>query len=432
MLSKEQNELLTRTAPGTPMGEFIRRYWVPACLSEEVPEPDCPPVQVRILGEALVAFRDSEGRIGLLDEHCSHRQTSLFYGRNEECGLRCIYHGWKYDVEGNVLDTPAEPEPLARDQVDAYGQAGATPMGAAPRRFKDKVKHPAYPTREAAGMVWAYLGPPGSEPLFPNYTWTQVPTENTYVTKALLECNYLQGLEGECDSAHLSFLHRDFREVSSNYSLMDTAPRYRIEETDFGLRFIALRDAGNAKTYVRVSSFIPPITCWVPARGKEVHIYVPIDDTNAWRYDMGFKDRPIRKPEEVHRLAQIGPGYRRIRRQDNHYLQDRQVQRAINFTGIEDYLNHDAVVTETMGAICDRSKEHLGASDTAVIAARRYLLDAVKAFQGGAEPPHLVRDASDNHFEHVDTIAEVVEGDWREHFPHLYPQAVGRAELARR
>ena len=189
MLPKQENELLTRTNPGSPMGELMRRYWIPALLSEEIPEPDCPPVQVRHLGEELVAFRDSKGRIGLLEEHCSHRGTSLFYGRNEDCGLRCIYHGWKYDVEGKVLETPAEPQ-------------GSD--------FKSKIQHTAYPTKEIAGIVFAYMGPRDKAPLFPNYEWTRVPLNHTYVTKCVLECNYLQGLEGECDKAHLSFLHSTF------------------------------------------------------------------------------------------------------------------------------------------------------------------------------------------------------------------------------
>ena len=176
MLPKEQNELLTRTGPGTPMGELMRRYWIPALLLEEIPEPDSPPVRVRLLGEELVAFRDSEGRIGLLDEHCAHRGASLYFGRNEECGLRCIYHGWKYDVDGNVLDTPAEPP-------------GSD--------FKKKIRQTAYPTREAAGVIYAYLGPRDKMPLFPNYEWTQVPLNQTYVTKCLLECNYLDSRTAE-------------------------------------------------------------------------------------------------------------------------------------------------------------------------------------------------------------------------------------------
>ena len=399
MLSKELNALLTRTGPGTPMGELMRRSWLPALLSEEVPEPDSPPAQVRMLGEELVAFRDSEGRIGLLEDHCLHRGTSLYYGRNEECGLRCVYHGWKFDVSGRVVDTPAEP-------------TGS--------RFKEKLHHRAYPTHEVAGIIFAYLGPPELLPVFPAYAWTDVPASQTYVTKCLLECSYLQGLEGECDSAHLGFCHADLTtEGRSAPYAVDVAPRYEVEETDFGLRFIALRDAGPNHTYVRVSSFVPPVSCWVPARGKEIHLYVPLDDTRAWRYDLGFRTDRVVRPDEVHRRAQIGNDYRRVRTQANHYLQDRELQRTVSYTGIEDFLNHDACCTETMGSIYDRSQEHLGASDAAVIATRLYLIDAVRALQAGWEPPHLVHDDGENHFPHVDTIAEIVAGDWREQFPHL-------------
>jgi len=202
---------------------------------------------------------------------------------------------------------------------------------------------------------------------------------------------------------------------------MDSAPHYEIEETDFGLRLIATRKAGPDQTYVRVSSFTAPISCWVPARNRETHIYVPADDTHSWRYDLGFlKDRPVRE-DEVHRRKQIGPDYRRIRNFHNHYKQDRQVQKTINFTGIEDFLNHDSCATESMGPIYDRSQEHLGVSDTAVIAMRKFLLEAVKAFQEGKEPPHIVRDPAKNNFGHVDTIAQVIPSKipWREFFKHL-------------
>ena len=401
MLSQEDNDLLTRTGPGTAMGELIRRYWIPALVSAEIPAPDCPPVQVRVLGEALVAFRDSQGGIGLLNEHCSHRGTSLYYGRNEECGLRCIYHGWKYDVEGNVLETPAEPP-----ESD----------------FRKKIRHPAYPTVEVAGVIFAYLGPREKRPLFPNYAWAQLPQSRTYVTKCLLECNYLQGLEGECDSSHLSFLHREFGAAGRQaLYAQDTAPVYEVEETDFGLRLIALRQAGPGETYVRVSSFVMPVSCWVPAFNKEIHIYVPADDTHTWRYDLGFlRDREVRA-EEVHRRRQIGPDYVRIRNLRNHYLQDRQLQKRVNFTGIEDFLNHDACATETMGPIYDRSREHLGMSDRAVIALRRFLLGAVRALQQGKEPPHIVREPAHNRFPHVDTLAEAIPAEihWKQHFKHL-------------
>ena len=407
MLSREDNELITRTSAGTPMGHLIRRYWIPALLSEEIPALDCPPVRVKILSEELVAFRDSNGRIGLIGEHCAHRGTSLFFGRNEACGLRCIYHGWKYDVEGNVLETPAEP-------------AGSD--------FRSKLRHTAYPTREANGVIYAYLGPPEKMPLLSNYEWTQVPLEHTYVTKCLLECNYLQGLEGECDSSHLSFLHRAFtNERNQPLYKSDTAPFYETEETDFGVRLIATRK-NNDQQYIRFSAFVMPVYGCVPAgrptnelEGYEIHTYVPADDTHCWRYDIGFRrDRAVRE-EEVHRRKQINPDYTRIRNLRNDYLQDRAMQKSVNFTGIEDFLNHDACATESMGPIFDRSQEHLGVSDKAVIAVRRFLLNSVKELQSGKQPPHLVQDAKRNWFPHMDCFACLLPPDisWRQQFDYL-------------
>ena len=412
MLSIEDNELVTRTHPGTPMGDLIRRYWVPALLSEEIPAPDCPPARVKLMDEDLVAFRDTAGRIGLIGEQCAHRGTSLFFGRNEECGLRCVYHGWKYDTEGNVVDTPAEP-------------AGSD--------FRKKLRHIAYPTHESNGIIYAYLGPRGLMPIFPNYEWTQVPLEFTYVTKGLLECNYLQGLEGECDSSHLSFLHRSFtNERNQSLYKSDTAPFYETEDTDFGVRLIATRNAADNQHYVRFSAFVMPVYGCVPAGrptneldGYEIHTYVPADDTHCWRYDIGFRrDRAVRD-DEVHRRNQIKSDYTRIRNARNNYLQDRQIQKTINFTGIEDFLNHDACATESMGAIFDRSKEHLGVSDKAVIAVRKFLLAAVKELKEGKEPPHLVRADERNWFPHVDCFAYLLPRNltWRQHFDYLTESA---------
>jgi phthalate 4,5-dioxygenase oxygenase subunit len=412
MLSLEDNELITRTNPGTPMGNLIRRYWLPALLSEEVPAPDGPPARVKLSGEDLVAFRATDGRIGLLGERCAHRGTSLFFGRNEECGLRCVYHGWKYDVEGNVVDTPAEP-------------AGSD--------FRKKLRHTAYPTHEANGIIYAYLGPREVMPLFPNYEWTQVPLEFTYVTKCLLECNYLQGLEGECDSSHLSFLHRAFtNERNQALYKTDTAPFYETEDTDFGVRLIATRNAADDQHYVRFSAFVMPVYGCVPAgrptnelEGYEIHTYVPADDTHCWRYDIGFRrDRAVRD-DEVHRRKQIKPDYTRIRNAANNYLQDRHMQKTANFTGIEDFLNHDACATESMGAIFDRSKEHLGVSDKAVIAVRKFLLTSVKELRSGKEPPHLVRTAERNWFPHVDCFAYLLPRSvaWRQRFAYLTESA---------
>jgi phthalate 4,5-dioxygenase oxygenase subunit len=412
MLSQEDNRLLTQTDAGTPMGNLIRRYWVPALLSEEIPERDCSPVRVRIMGEHLVAFRDTQGRIGLIGEQCAHRGTSLFYGRNEECGLRCIYHGWKYDVDGNVLETPAEP---------------------ADSDFRKKLHHTAYPTHEAAGVIYAYLGPREKKPLFPNYEWTQVPLDHAYVTKSLLECNYLQGLEGECDSSHLSFLHRA-ADNGRNQPLYktDTSPFYETEATDFGVRLIATRNAADNQHYVRFSAFVMPVYGCVPAGrptneldGYEIHTYVPADDTHCWRYDIGFRRTRAVQADEVHRRKQIGPDYLRIRNARNNYLQDRQMQKTLNFTGIEDFLNHDACATESMGPIFDRSREHLGVSDKAVIAVRKFLLASVKTLQDGKEPPHLAREMARNWFPHIDCFAYLLPRTvhWRQHFDYLTPNA---------
>jgi phthalate 4,5-dioxygenase oxygenase subunit len=228
MLSHEENELLTRVGPGMPMGQLMRRYWIPALLSEEIAAPDCAPVRVRLLGEDLVAFRDSNGRIGLLGENCAHRGTSLFFGRNEECGLRCIYHGWKYDINGKVLDTPAEP-------------AGST--------LKDKV------------------------PLLPNYEWMTLAPENLYVTKSIQDCSWLQGLEGECDSSHLSFLHRSFTGDrprgggDGDLYAADSAPQMEGIEMDYGIRMLSCRKIAADKVYLRVSNIVMPCHGFVPTGG---------------------------------------------------------------------------------------------------------------------------------------------------------------------
>ena len=405
MFTKEQNDLLTQTSPGTPLGGLMRRYWLPALLSEEIPDADCAPVRVHILGEDLIAFRDPDGRIGLFAEHCSHRGMSLFYGRNEECGLRCGYHGWKYDVDGNVLETPAEgPEST----------------------FKSKVKHPVYPTHEVAGMVFAYMGPRSEMPAFPHYTWTDLPLDRTYITKSFLDCSWLQGLEGECDSAHLNFLHRIFKDESYEDLYRGKMPRYETEDTDFGVRLIASRgEPGDAETYVRVSSFVMPVSCWIPARGKEVHMYVPIDDEHSWRWDFGMTKEPRKPGEPVPRRDQIDENLHRFRNAGNDYLIDREEQRTKTFLGIGfEFLPHDGVATESQGHIYDRSQEHLGVSDMGVIAVRRRLLKAIESFERGDPLPHVPTDA-EQPMTHIDTIAEnIPSGDsWREHFPHLTLEA---------
>src|SRR5438067_4559181 len=196
MLSAEDNALLTYSGPGTAMGALMRRYWIPCLLSSELPEADCPPLRTTLLGESLVAFRDSQGRVGLLDEHCAHRGASLFFGRNEECGLRCVYHGWKFDLEGHCVDMPNEP---------------------AESNFKHKIQHAAYPCEERGGVIWTYMGPAHKRPALIDLEWMRLPAGHSFISKTYEECNYLQGLEGGVDTSHSSFLHRRKEEVVAKW-----------------------------------------------------------------------------------------------------------------------------------------------------------------------------------------------------------------------
>jgi phthalate 4,5-dioxygenase len=400
MLPREENDRLTQAGAGKPLGQFMRRYWLPALLSEEISEPDCPPVRVRLLGEDLVAFRDTQGRAGLLAEHCAHRGTSLFFGRNEECGLRCIYHGWKYDIAGNVLETPAEP-------------AGST--------LKDKVHQVAYPCKEAAGIVWSYLGPKTTMPLLPNYEWMNLPPEQLYVTKSVQDCSWLQGLEGECDSSHLSILHQAFSETKRgggdpDMYAADSAPTLEGMETDYGVRMISCRKADADTIYLRVSNIVLPCHGFVPTGGLKgnvegytIHSHVPVDDQHSMRYNIHFRrNRPIRSEERQHD-REIATDFTKVRNLRNNYLQDREEQKRETFTGMgRTFLTHDSCATESMGPIYDRSQEHLGASDRTVIAVRKFLLQCVRNAASGKAPPHLIYKPEQNDLRHVACIVAAI------------------------
>lgn len=396
MLSREENALLTESSADKPLGHLMRRYWIPALLSAEIPEPDCPPVRVRLLGEDLVAFRDTQGRTGLLGEHCSHRGTSLFFARNEESGLRCIYHGWKFDISGTVLETPAEP---------------------AESTLRHKVRHTAYPCAEAAGIVWAYLGPKDKMPLLPAYEWMSLPPDHLYVTKSIQDCNWLQGLEGECDSSHLSILHKAFSQTKRgggdpDMYAADSAPMLEGMETDYGVRMISCRKADGDTLYVRVSNMVLPCHGFVPtgglagnAEGYTIHSHVPIDDAHSMRYNIHFRrNRPI-CPEERQHDREINPSFRKLRNLANDYLQDREEQQHETFTGMgRVFLTHDSCATESMGPIYDRSQEHLGVSDITVIAVRKFLLKCITSIAAGKEPPHLVHRSDENDQRHIACI----------------------------
>jgi phthalate 4,5-dioxygenase len=387
MLTREENERLVRVGRGTPAGELFRRYWQPACLTAELPERDGAPVRVRLLGEDLIAFRDTTGRVGLLDAYCAHRRAPLFFGRNEECGLRCVYHGWKYDALGNCVDLPSEPETS---------------------NLKSTVRITAYPTLEKAGIVWAYLGPKEAMPLPPDYEWTRAPASHAHVSKTYEACNYLQALEGGLDTAHSSFLHNLKLGDTSQLRQRDRAPHLEVERTDYGYTYISTRKAGADGSYVRIYHYVMPAQ---QMRGglrglhgaNEVpkldgHLWVPIDDVQTNVYNWSYSADPeIAISAEYAEMYEhhsgrgkddLIPGTFTLKRNPaNDYLIDRQAQRTVSYTGIDGVNTQDFAVQEGMGPIVDRSREYLGTSDRAIITLRKILLEATDTVERGATAP---------------------------------------------
>jgi len=413
MLSQEENELLTRVGPGTPMGGLFRRYWVPALLSSEVPEPDCPPVRVRLLGEALVAFRDTDGRIGLLEERCSHRRASLFYGRNEECGLRCIYHGWKYDVDGNILDTPAEP----RESMLRY-----------------HVKHQAYPCREANGLIYAYLGPRDRMPLLPDLPWITLPADHVRVgRKVFNDCSWLQTQEGNLDSVHSPFLHgRGGGDAARRWRNQNNPPTFDIDRTSWGVRAIVRYPAEDGGHFIRTNTFVMPYYAALPNAdyvdgrldGFQVNIEVPVDDETTMRFSVHVQRTvPITRRVRDFPLSEVGADSRKVMNRANDYGLDREKQRAgVVFSGIDSSnAIQDGCVVESMGAISDRTREHLGVTDTQVVAVRQFVLDAVRGFQRGEDPPSLARSPGSNDFSDLYLVSATIpaDRDWRSMVPEV-------------
>ena len=394
MLSAEENALLCRIEGDAPMGRMIRCYWIPAALSGEV-QADGPPRRVRLLGEDLIVFRDSRGKIGLLEELCPHRGASLLLARNEECGLRCLYHGWKFGVNGKVLDMPAEP--------DANG-------------MMERVRAVSYPVRESGGIIWAYMGKKGAEPPPLDFEFAQYPAENIVHLTALIDCNWVQSLEGVIDSSHTNYLHGDTFKPAAGFlastyrgdSLLvdrpsnDGKPRYEIENTSYGFRYAAIRkplaDADKA-SYVRVALFVAPFYGLFP--GQEgwgsMQAFVPIDDTHTRLYFTRYNIRvPVSAKERQRQIAWSGfvPGVdvdaegRKFRTRANDWLQDRKAMQAgTSMSGIRGVQMEDAVVQESMGPIYDRRKEHLGTSDMAVVRMRRLMLQSVRDFIESGKAP---------------------------------------------
>jgi phenylpropionate dioxygenase-like ring-hydroxylating dioxygenase large terminal subunit len=378
MLKREDNELITRVGPGTPMGNLMREYWVPAMLSSELPGPDCDPVRVLLLGEQLIGFRDTNGKPGLIQNNCPHRGASLFFGRNEEAGLRCVYHGWKFDVDGYCIDMPNEP---------------------AESDFKQKVKAVAYPCKERGGIVWAYLGPRKEPPPMPDLEANVL--EGATATAFQLEGNWLQILEGDIDTTHVGFLHygglrpEDQQQGSfSEYQLRQKHAHFEVIDTPGGVAYGARRPGPPGEAYWRIAQFAMPFYTFTPPGvlgiKKNNGARVPMDDYHTMNYFMNVASgRPgngVLNAIFPERLPDTTDWYGRNRfvpNMANDFLMDRALQRTGKggggFTGIPWLLIQDAAMTGSMGPIFDRSTEHLGSADAMVIQVRRRLINAVKA-----------------------------------------------------
>jgi phthalate 4,5-dioxygenase len=387
MLSREDNEFLTRTGPGTPMGAYLRRFWLPFGIASELPAPDCPPIRVRLLGEDLVAFRDSSGKLGLVAENCPHRGASLFFGRNEEEGLRCVYHGWKFSRDGACVDMPNEPPES---------------------NFKHKVKATAYGCEERGDILWAYLGPAGLGAEIPDLEWMHVPPESRYVSRRIQRSNFMQSLEGELDSSHVGFLHsapnpevklkpEDLRSSIAGYMYRDKRPKLSSKETDAGLIFGARREAEEGTYYWRVTQYLlPSYTMIPPSTADAIHFTaaIPVDDetTNAftvtWKPDGPLSEAVLAQCTSFRGIhMEVDEKFMPVRNKENDYGIDREAQRlGRTYTGIFGVREEDCAVQEGMGRIYDRTREHLGVADLAVIQGRRRLLRGARALQSGEEP----------------------------------------------
>jgi phenylpropionate dioxygenase-like ring-hydroxylating dioxygenase large terminal subunit len=387
MLSKEDNELVCRIGPGTPGGQMLRRYWLPALLISELPEPDCAPVRVTLMGEDLIAFRDTEGRVGLLAANCPHRGASLFFGRNEESGIRCVYHGWKFDVAGRCVDMPNEP---------------------AESSFKDKVRAVSYPCVEKAGVVWTYMGPPEKQPPMLDLEWMRLPEGHYRVSKTHESCNWLQAMEGGIDTSHSSFLHSRAHTVqteSTDYRARARNPRLEVLDTDYGFTYAGVRHlAEDHQHYVRAYQFVLPFH-QMRAEGANTtrhspqvdgHMWMPLNDTHTWVFNWAYRADlgpiPLEQwLDQEHRMGRgpqdLLPGFKLKQNMENDYLIDRELQKSgLNYSGIPGVNTQDYAVQEGMGPIYDRTKEHLGTADLAIISARRMLLKGIRDVQEGRDP----------------------------------------------
>jgi phthalate 4,5-dioxygenase oxygenase subunit len=374
------------------MGDYLRRFWTPFLLSSDIAEADGEPVNVTLYGESLLAFRNTSGEVALIQRSCPHRWASLFYGRNEEDGIRCSYHGWKFDIAGACVDMPTEAEDS---------------------NFRDKVKIVAYPVVERGGALWTYMGPPEFKSEFPEFEFFNVPEDQQYISWNRQECNFAQAIEGGIDSAHSNFLHSSLDAywrtdgwveqgkrsgvLRDIYHARDQHPKFFAEDTDYGVATAARRETGEDNHYWRYNLFLLPFYTMPPsgAKSKFFHAFVPIDNHTSARWSFVWNlDRPIPRSDRqlwgrgygIHSELIPGVEHRPVRNEENHYLIDRDMQKNVNFTGIAILADEDYSVQESMGLVTPRQNEHLGTTDVGIIKSRRRLLKESTALQDGTEP----------------------------------------------
>jgi phenylpropionate dioxygenase-like ring-hydroxylating dioxygenase large terminal subunit len=398
MMTAAENETLVRVGPGTPMGEFMRQFWVPACLSSEL-EIDGEPMRLMLLCEKLIAFRDSEGRVGILDHLCPHRCASLFFGRNEESGIRCVYHGWKFDVDGNCLDQPNLPDK---------------------NRYPSGTKAKAYKTIERGGLVFVYMGTRETPPGLPELEPIMAEPDDRNIALTQRDCNYMQALEGDIDTSHLGFLHVGGIDTSRldpadpvTYTVVNKAPAIGASEMPFGTMYAASRDAMAGFDHHRFASFIFPFWVTYPSNDMEKNMsanaWVPIDDEHTMIFNMdaqraapnGHKPMTYTDGTPVQGLARpvnylprtsdwMGR-WRAAPNQANDYFMDHEARRSgASFSGITGIPLQDQMVQESMGPIVDRTKEHLSMSDRMVVLTRRVMLKAVEAYRTTGALPEVL------------------------------------------
>ncbi|HEX3972071.1 MAG TPA: Rieske 2Fe-2S domain-containing protein [Stellaceae bacterium] len=397
-------ELLTRTGKNTPGGALLRRYWQPVFISADLP-PGSAPQPIKLLGEDLVLFRDEQNRPGLLGRKCAHRCVDLSYGRLENGGLRCVYHGWLYDVNGRCLEQPGEPD-----------------GGVATR---DRVQQLSYPCLERGGAIWTYLGP-GAAPLFPDYAALTAPDEYRIAWRWRVRCNYLQGNEGNIDPIHTSYLHRfeldkDTSNLRNSISVfqVDGAPKLAIQNTRFGLRvFTERRMPQGDRKILRVTNLVMPNACAIGGYeaglgrgGCSMFWHVPIDDTQHWRYEFIFhsKKKLPRSDMLAGAAAEVGPDGAFKRNRENRYLQNRD-EMDTSFIGMgRNFLIHDTFVTESQGDIHDHRDEHLANSDIAIVRGRRLLLEAMRDIAAGKDPLGVIRAETQNDYADLVVLTEELD-----------------------